>query len=592
MRICIAPDSFKESLSAVEAAESIARGVRNVSADFEIVSVPMADGGEGTVSTLVHATGGRTVSVRVTGPLGEPVDAEFGLLGDGTTAVIEMAAASGLALVRPDRRNPMIATTCGTGELVKAALDHGARKIIIGIGGSATVDGGAGMAQALGVRFLDQSGRDIPRGGGGLASLHSIDLTGLDARIRQTEILVACDVDNPLTGQRGAAPVYGPQKGATPEMVQQLSENLGRLAAVIRRDAGVDVEHLPGAGAAGGLGAGLVVFLNARLRPGIEIVMEAARLDERMAGCDLVFTGEGRLDQQTLHGKVPLGVARLASEYGIPVIALAGCVGRDRTGLNAAGIGAFFSIMDCPMSLDDAFSRAAELLAATAEQAVRAFLLGRGCTPSSEGEHKVRPTAGRRIVLASNSPERRKLLAGMGLAFDVIPADIDETMPAGVPPRDAAVMLAGAKAEAVAKIVRARGIRGIVIGADTIVVAAAPDGTDEVIGKPDDDAHAVAILRRLSGSRHSVVTGLCVLDSATGRRLSAWDETRITMAAMTDEQIRDYVATGEPRGKSGAYSFREQGDPYVKEFTGSFSNVLGLPVELLREFLEQMMNDE
>ena len=587
MRICVAPDSFKESLSAVEAAEAIARGVRNVCAGIEVVSVPMADGGEGTVSALVAATGGRLVPARVTGPLGEPADAEYGLLGDGLAAVVEMAAASGLALVRPDRRNPMLATTLGTGELVKAALDRGARRIVVGIGGSATVDGGAGMAQALGARLLDESGREIPRGGGGLAKLHSIDLSKLDPRIRETEILVACDVDNPLTGPRGAAPAYGPQKGATPEMVRELSENLGRLAAVIRRDVGVDIEHMPGGGAAGGLGAGLVAFLNARLRPGIEIVMEAVRLDERMAGCDLVITGEGKLDQQTLHGKVPLGVARQAAEYRIPVIALAGCVGRDRTGLNAAGIGAFFSILDCPMSMEDAFSRAAELLAATAEQAVRAFVIGRGYV--SEGERRNGQTKmAARIVLASGSPERSKLLARMGVAFDIIPPQIDETLPAGVPPREAATLLACSKADAVSEIVQARGMRATIIAADTIVVAPSPDGTDEVIGKPDDDAHAIAILKRLSGSRHSVVTGVCVLDTATGRHTCGWDETRIRMREMTDEQIREYVATGEPRGKSGAYGFREQGDPYVEEVDGSFSNVLGLPVEMVKK----MMNDE
>jgi len=580
MRICVAPDSFKESLSAVEAADAIARGIRNVGADIDAVLVPMADGGEGTVSALVAATGGRTLSARVTGPLGEPVDAEFGLLGDGSTAAIEMAAASGLALVPPDRRNPMLATTLGTGELVKAALDLGARRIIIGIGGSATVDGGAGMAQALGARLLDESGRDIPRGGAGLAKLHSIDLSNLDPRIRNTEILVACDVDNPLTGPRGAAPIYGPQKGATPQMVRDLSENLGRLAAAIRRDIGVDVEQMPGAGAAGGLGAGLVAFLNARLRPGIQIVIEAVRLDERMAGCDLVITGEGKLDQQTLHGKVPLGVARQAAEYCIPVIALAGCVGPDRTGLNAAGIAAFFSIIDCPMNTEDAFSRAAELLAATAEQAVRAFIIGR-----SRNEQKADAA---RIVLASGSPERRKLLAGLGLAFDIIPSEIDETLPAGVPPREGATMLACQKADAVADVVRARGMRAVIIAADTIVVAPSPDGTDEVIGKPDDDEHAAAILKRLSGSRHSVVTGVCVLDTASGRHTCGWDETRIKMRTMTDEQIRAYVATGEPRGKSGAYGFQQHGDPYVEEIDGSFSNVLGLPVEILH----RMMNEE
>ena len=335
----------------------------------------MADGGEGTVSAMVSATEGRLLKATVTGPLGEQVEAEFGVLGDGQTAIIEMAAASGLELVPPDKRNPMLTTTFGTGELIRAALDAGCRKIIVGVGGSATVDGGAGMAQALGARFLDADGKPIGPGGGSLAALKAIDLSGMDARLSDARIEVACDVDNPLTGPKGAAAVYGPQKGATPEMARQLDSNLEHLAAVVRSDLGLDVEQLPGAGAAGGIAAGLVAFLAAELRPGIDIVIESAGLEEKMKGCDLVITGEGKLDSQTAHGKAPVGVARLAAGLGIPVMAFAGCV-EDHPQLVAAGLGASFGILNCPMPLDEAFRRAPELLTAAAEQAFRAFLMG------------------------------------------------------------------------------------------------------------------------------------------------------------------------------------------------------------------------
>jgi len=377
VKICVAPDSFKESLTAVEAAEWMARGVRRACPDCEIDAVPMADGGEGTVAALVNATGGSVERAEVTGPLGERVEAAFGVLGDGATAVIEMAAASGLELVPPGRRNPMLATTYGTGELIGAALDTGARRIIVGIGGSATVDGGVGMAQALGAHFCDESGDEVGRGGQALADIARIDLTHLDGRACRSTIEVACDVDNPLTGPSGAAPVYGPQKGATAEMVERLDRNLAHLAAVVRRDLGRDVEHIPGAGAAGGLGAGLVAFLGARLRPGVEIVMEAVGLRRRMAGCDLVITGEGKLDAQTAHGKAPAGVAGIARELNVPVLALAGSV-EDHDRLAASGFTACFSIVDRPMTADEAFGKAGELLARAAERAMAAFLAGRG----------------------------------------------------------------------------------------------------------------------------------------------------------------------------------------------------------------------
>ncbi len=327
MRIIIAPDSFKGSLTAAEVAASIERGVKRVLPQAETIPVPLADGGEGTVDALVSATGGRLVTKEVTGPLGERVKASYGLLGDGETAVIEMAAASGLPLVPLEKRNPMLTTTYGTGELILAALDEGCRRIIIGIGGSATNDGGAGMAQALGVKLLDEEGLDIPYGAAGLARLDRIDISSLDRRLAQVEVLVACDVDNPLTGPRGAARVYGPQKGADPQMVEELDQILERFAAIILRDLGKDVKDIPGAGAAGGLGAGLMAFLNGRLAPGVELVLAAVKLEERIQkGADLVITGEGAINEQTVYGKTPIGVAKLAKRYHLPVIAIAGSI--------------------------------------------------------------------------------------------------------------------------------------------------------------------------------------------------------------------------------------------------------------------------
>jgi len=376
MRIVIAPDSFKGSLSAGGVAQAIAQGVRRVFPAAEIVIVPMADGGEGTVQAVVESTGGQIVPVTVTGPLGTPVLAFLGLLGDGETAVIEMAAASGLTLVPPEQRNPLLTTTRGTGELIRAALDRGARRLIVGLGGSATVDGGAGMAQALGAHLLDDEGREIGPGGGELRRLAHVDARGLDPRLAQAEVVVACDVDNPLTGPRGAARVYGPQKGATPEMVEDLDQALAHYAAVIAADLGRAVGDVPGAGAAGGLGAGLLAFLKARLRPGIEIVVEATRLRERIRGAHLVITGEGRLDGQTIAGKTPLGVARAAQAEGVPVLAIVGGTSDDYDIVYAHGIDAVLSIPVRPMSLEEAMTNAASLLAEAGARAMRLLLLG------------------------------------------------------------------------------------------------------------------------------------------------------------------------------------------------------------------------
>lgn len=377
MKIVVAPDSFKENLSARDVAEAIAAGVRDAAPGAEVVCVPMADGGEGTVEALVDATSGRLVEREVTAPLGDKRRARFGILGDGATAVIEMASASGLPLVPPERRNPLLTTTFGTGELIAAALEAGVEKILIGIGGSATVDGGAGMAGALGVRLLDAGGSDVPPGGGGLARLDRIDVSGIHPRVADVSVEVACDVENPLTGATGAARVYGPQKGATPEQVEILDAALGRLAEVIRRDLGVDVASIPGSGAAGGLGAGLVAFLAAVLRGGVDMVVEAVRLDEKMKGASLVITAEGRLDRQSAFGKTPIGVAAAAKKLGLPVVALAGSVGEGAREVLDRGIDAFFSIAPGPMSLDESFRRAPELLRRTAAHVMRLHLIGK-----------------------------------------------------------------------------------------------------------------------------------------------------------------------------------------------------------------------
>ena len=376
MRIVIAPDSFKGSLTALEAANAMEEGLKRVFPKAEIVKVPMADGGEGTVQSLVDATGGRIVKKVVTGPLGDKVEAQFGILGDGRTAVIEMASASGLPLVPPDKRNPMVTTTYGTGELIKAALDMGCRRFIIGIGGSATNDGGGGMAQALGVKLLDKDGNDIPFGGGGLLKLDRIDISTLDPRIAESEIVVACDVDNPLTGPRGAARVYSPQKGATPEMVEILDKALERFAEAVKRDLGRDIKDVPGAGAAGGLGAGLMAFLNAKLQLGVDIVIEATGLEEKVKGADLVITGEGGIDSQTVYGKTPIGVAKVAKKFGIPVLAVAGGISDDASVVYEHGIDGLMSIIPRPITLDEAMAQGPKLLSDAAERIARLLVVG------------------------------------------------------------------------------------------------------------------------------------------------------------------------------------------------------------------------
>ena len=376
MKIVIAPDSYKGSIYAPEAARAMREGVMRVLPEAEVVLVPVADGGDGTLETLVETSGGETRAAQVTGPLGEPVRASWGAMGDGRTAVIEMARTSGLALVPAARRNPLITTTFGLGELIAKALESGYRSFILGIGGSATNDAGAGMAQALGVRLLDARGGELPYGGAALASLDRIDMSGLDPRAAESEFSVACDVTNPLTGPEGASAVYGPQKGATPETVDLLDAALAHFADVVRRDVGVEIDRVPGSGAAGGLGGGMIAFLGGRLSAGVDIILETLAFERRLDGADLVITGEGQLDFQTVYSKAPIGVARIAGKLDIPVVAIAGSLGEGFTDVHEHGIEAASAITRTPMTLEDASGNAHDLVASAAEQAVRMMLTG------------------------------------------------------------------------------------------------------------------------------------------------------------------------------------------------------------------------
>jgi glycerate 2-kinase len=371
VKIVLAPDSYKGSLTAKQACEAMEEGIRKVLPDAEIVKIPMADGGEGTVQSLVDATSGTFHTVEVTGPLGQKVKASYGVLGDKETAVLEMAEASGLYLIPTEKRNPMLSTTYGTGELIKSALDEGCRKFIIGIGGSATNDGGMGMAQALGVKFLDERGNSLPFGGGNLRDLFEINMDDMDPRIQESQFFIACDVDNPLCGPQGASFIFGPQKGETPEMVQQLDDGLAHFAEIISRDLGKFVADLPGAGAAGGLGAGLVAFLAANLKRGIEIVTETVKLKEQLQGVDLLFTGEGQCDGQTIRGKTPFGVAKIAKQAGVPVVFIVGRIGAGSEILYEYGIKSIFSMVDGPMTVEEAMGQAYDLLTKSAERIMR-----------------------------------------------------------------------------------------------------------------------------------------------------------------------------------------------------------------------------
>ncbi|MGV7962931.1 glycerate kinase [Photorhabdus tasmaniensis] len=366
MKIVIAPDSFKESLSALQVAEAIEQGFREIYPRAEYIKLPMADGGEGTVESMVAATDGQVIHLSVTGPLNQAVDSFFGVLGDGKTAVIEMAAASGLHLVSMEKRNPLITTTYGTGELILAALNKGVSKIILGIGGSATNDGGAGMMQALGARLLDDCGEELRAGGAALSQLAEIDLSGLDPRLSQTEIIVACDVTNPLCGEFGASAIFGPQKGATPEMVKELDAALRHYGEKIEFLTKTKVMDVPGTGAAGGMGASLLGWLNAKLQPGIDIVISTLELEKVVQGADLVITGEGRIDSQTVYGKTPIGVACIAKKYAIPTVALVGGMSQDYNVVHEHGLDAVFSIMPGVCSLSDALACGHQNLRVTA----------------------------------------------------------------------------------------------------------------------------------------------------------------------------------------------------------------------------------
>lgn len=374
MKILIAPDSFKGNLTAMEVATNIEQGIKKGLPQAETVKLPMADGGEGTVRSLVDASGGKIISQKVTGPLGNKVEAFFGLLQEKKTAVIEMATASGLPLVPEAKMDPSRTTTYGTGELIAAALEYDIEKLIIGIGGSATNDAGVGMAQALGVKFLDSTGEEIGFGGGELKNIETIETSELDSRLKNIQIEVACDVDNPLYGPEGAAHVYAPQKGAGEEMVKALDKNLRYFAERVRNQLGIDLQSIPGSGAAGGLGAGLVAFLGAKIRSGIDIVLEVNKLEEKLSDVDVVITGEGKMDGQTVQGKTPIGVARKAKEFDLPVIAIAGEIGDQVEKVTEHEIDCIFTAVHRAVLLEEAMEFAPEWLQFSGEQIAR--LLG------------------------------------------------------------------------------------------------------------------------------------------------------------------------------------------------------------------------
>jgi glycerate kinase len=369
MKILVAPNAFKEALSAKEAAEAIKGGLLKALPYSEIILFPIADGGDGTIEVLVEATGGRIISQEVTGPLRGKLVADFGILGDRETAVIEMARASGLALVPKEKRNPAITTTYGTGELIKRALEKGAKRILIGIGGSATNDGGAGMAQALGVKLLDKDGKEIPFGGLALLNLHHIDMGSFFELAKDCEVIVMADVKNSLCGPEGASYIYGPQKGGDRELIEKLDRALYNFSQVVKQDLGKDILNLQGSGAAGGLGGGLVAFLNAKLRSGIEVVMEILNVEKILEGVDLVISGEGKIDSQTIFGKAPAGIAKKAKEKNIPVVFLGGTVDESAKVLQEKNIvDAIFSITRGPISLEESIKNTKEQLEWTSYQ--------------------------------------------------------------------------------------------------------------------------------------------------------------------------------------------------------------------------------
>ncbi len=370
MNILILPDSFKNCLSSTGVANALTEGIRRVFPEAKIEQYPVADGGEGTVKAFVNATGGKIIKCPAHDALGREIEGFYGLLPDDT-AVIEMAAASGIELLKPEEKNPLITSTYGTGEIIKEALENGAQKIILGLGGSVTNDGGTGMAKALGYRFLDINDKEIAEGGGALSDLAKIDNSAVADNVKKATFLIACDVQNPLTGESGASAVYGPQKGATPTMVKQLDANLHHLAETIKQDLGTDVENTPGAGAAGGMGAGSLAFLGGTLQAGFDIVTQTLSLKEKVAQADIIITGEGKIDAQTKQGKTPYAVAQLAKAADKKVLAFAGYLGADHRELYDHGFDAIFPIAQKPMTLDESLNTAPTLLANAAERAFR-----------------------------------------------------------------------------------------------------------------------------------------------------------------------------------------------------------------------------
>jgi len=376
MKILVAPQEFKGSISALSVAEAAKTGVIRVFPEAEVVLCPVADGGDGTLETLVEVSGGEVRTCNVQNPIGETIKAQWGAMGDGVTAVIEMARTSGLALLSLEERDPLNSSTFGLGQAILEALDEGFRNFIIGIGGSATNDAGAGMAQALGATLLDAKGKPIAFGGAALADLSSIDISKMDTRIENSQFMVACDVSNPLTGNEGASAVYGPQKGATPEMVAELDNALLNFAEIVKKDIGKNVSEISGAGAAGGLGAGMLAFMGAELKAGVDIVLETVQLREKLSDVDLVITGEGGMDFQTVYNKAPIGVARIAGEFNIPTIAIAGLLGQNFTVVHDHGIRAATSIVDGPISLKESSDRASELISNSVEESLRFISVG------------------------------------------------------------------------------------------------------------------------------------------------------------------------------------------------------------------------
>tara|TARA_B100000929_G_scaffold283455_1_gene264542 strand:- start:87 stop:1229 length:1143 start_codon:yes stop_codon:yes gene_type:complete len=376
MKILVAPQEFKGSISALSAAEAGKTGILRVFPQAEVVLCPVADGGDGTLETLVEVSGGEVRTCSVQNPIGETIQAQWGAMGDGVTAVIEMARTSGLALLSLAERDPLNASTYGLGQAISEALDEGFRKFIVGIGGSATNDAGAGMAQALGANLLDGYGNAINFGGAALANLQTVDISNMDSRIKKSKFLVACDVSNPLTGLEGASAVYGPQKGATPKMVRSLDDALSNFATVVKKDLKKDVSEISGAGAAGGLGAGMMAFMGAELKAGVDIVLDTVNLREKLSSVDLVITGEGGMDFQTVYNKAPIGVARIASEHNIPTIAIAGLLGSNFKIVHEHGIRAATSIVNGPITLEEASERAFELISDSVEESLRFISVG------------------------------------------------------------------------------------------------------------------------------------------------------------------------------------------------------------------------